>query len=223
MTEVPEKGRDTTQYGRATGLLGWNTFGEAGSVSNLSASECLGFAPEANSQVYAVSSPLLAGDALWPPVFLCVSVDISGYLRVHMTAGWLGGRSSSRRSASCSSTSRSSFRSCRSGAAGSQSRTRSTEIGAAVAGLGWAEATGGANAGRNRGRKQGLAPDPTGGAASRRDPNERAVAGRFGAGRGRCCLDPRRLTVRRQPIGRVRLSVGSSSEGAGLCWAGWSR
>ena len=124
-------------------------------------------------------------------------------------------RSSSRTtSPSCSSTARSSFRSCRSGAAGGQSRTRSTVIGGRGAGLGGAEATGGANAGRNHGRKRGLAPDPTGGAASRRDPNERAVAGRFGAGRWLCCLDPRRLTVRRQPNSRVRLSVGSSSEGA---------
>jgi len=79
-------------------------------------------------------------------------------------------------------------------------------IGAVGAGLGGAVATGGANAGRNHGRKQGLAPDPTGGAASRRDPNEKAVAGRCGAGRGGAVLDPRRLTVRRQPNGRERLS-----------------
>ena len=51
----------------------------------------------------------------------------------------------------------------------------STEIEAAGAELGGAVATGGANAGRNHGRKRGLAPDPTGGAASRRDPNESAV------------------------------------------------
>ena len=90
-------------------------------------------------------------------------------------------------------------------------------IGAVGAGLGGAVATGGANAGRNHGRKQGLAPDPTGGAASRRDLSEKAVAGRSrfaGRSRWQCCLDPRRLTVRRQPNGRVRLSVGSSSEGA---------
>ena len=48
-----------------------------------------------------------------------------------------------------------------------------------MAGLGGAEAAAGANGGRNQGRKQGLAPDPTGGAASRRDPNERAVAVRW--------------------------------------------
>ena len=52
-------------------------------------------------------------------------------------------------------------------------------IGAVGAGLGGAVATGGANAGRNHGRKQGLAPDPTGGAASRRDPNEKAVVVRW--------------------------------------------
>jgi len=86
-----------------------------------------------------------------------------------------------------------------------------------------AEATGGANAGRNQGRKRGLAPDPTGGAAPLVGLPRESGAVRGGAVRGRCCLDPRRLTVRRQPNGRVRLSVGSSSEGAVLCGAGWSR
>jgi len=36
-----------------------------------------------------------------------------------------------------------------------------------------AEATASANRRRNIGRKRGLAPDPTGGAASRRDPNDK--------------------------------------------------
>ena len=89
---------------------------------------------------------------------------------------------------------------------GSSRSTAIVPIGAAGAELGGAEAIGGANADRNHGRKQGLAPDPTGGAASRRDPNEKAVAGRCGAGRGGAVLDPRRLTVRRQPNGRERLS-----------------
>jgi len=48
-------------------------------------------------------------------------------------------------------------------------------IGAVGAVLDCAVATGGANAGRNHGRKRGLAPDPTGGAASRRDLSEKAV------------------------------------------------
>jgi len=52
-------------------------------------------------------------------------------------------------------------------------------IGGRGAGLGGAVATASANRRRNRGRKRGLAPDPTGGAASRRDPNERAVAVRW--------------------------------------------
>jgi len=72
-----------------------------------------------------------------------------------------GSRSSSRRSCSCSPS------------------TAIVPIGAAGAVLGGAVATGGANAGRNYGRKQGLAPDPTGGAASRRDLSEKAVAVRF--------------------------------------------
>ena len=62
----------------------------------------------------------------------------------------------------------------------------STEIEAAGAELGGAVATGGANAGRNHGRKRGLAPDPTGGAASRRDLSEKAVAVRFAVG-AVCC------------------------------------
>jgi len=75
------------------------------------------------------------------------------------------------------------------------------EAGGAV--RGGAVATGGANAGRNHGRKRGLAPDPTGGAASRRDLSEKAVAVAV-AGRWRCCLDPRRLTVRSGRFGAER-------------------
>ena len=74
-----------------------------------------------------------------------------------------------RQSCRCSS----SRRSC------SSPSTAIVPIGAAGAELGGAEATGGANAGRNHGRKQGLAPDPTGGAASRRDLPEKAVAVRL--------------------------------------------
>ena len=57
--------------------------------------------------------------------------------------------------------------------------TATVPIGAVGAVLDGAEAAAGANGGRNNGRKRGLAPDPTGGAASRRDPNERAVAVRW--------------------------------------------
>ena len=87
-------------------------------------------------------------------------------------------------------------------------------IGAVGAVLDCAVATGGANAGRNSGRKRGLAPRPDRPeAASRRDLHEKAVAGRsrlLGRSRWRCCLDPRRLTVRRQPNGRERLSAAVS-------------
>ena len=121
-------------------------------------------------------------------------------------------------SGDCRSSSRTTSPSCSSTRSPSW---RSTVIGGRGAGLGGAEATGGANAGRNHGRKRGLAPDPTGGAASRRDPNERAVAGRCGAGRWLCCLDPRRLTVRRQPNGRVRLSRAVRRRVR--CWAGRGR
>jgi len=119
--------------------------------------------------------------------------------------------SSRTTSASCSSTARSSFRSCRSGAAGGRSRTRSTVIGGRAAGLGGAVATGGANAGRNSGRKRGLAPRPDRPeAAPDRATPEKAVAGRCCAGRCGAVLDPRRLTVRRQPNGRERLSAAVS-------------
>lgn len=101
-------------------------------------------------------------------------------------------RSSSRRSCSCSPS------------------TAIVPIGAVGAVLDCAVATGGANAGRNSGRKRGLAPRPDRPeAASRRDLSEKAVAGRLRLlvrSRWRRCLDPRRLTVRRQPNGRVRLS-----------------
>jgi len=52
-------------------------------------------------------------------------------------------------------------------------------IGAVGAVLDCAVATGGANAGRNSGGSRPLRPDPTGGAASRRDPNEKAVVVRW--------------------------------------------
>jgi len=102
MVEVPEKGRDTTQRGRVRGPLGWNTVA-GGSVSFPSASECLGFAPEANSQVYRVSRFLPAGFALCTQEYLCVSVAISGYFHGHgrirsssRTRSTRAGRSSSR-------------------------------------------------------------------------------------------------------------------------------
>jgi len=119
MTEVPEKGRDTTREGRTSGLTGWNSVAGV-SVSFLSASECLGFAPEANSQVYRVIGPLRVVFALCTQKYLCVSVGTCGYFHGHGRI-----RSSSSRSVSWS-TSRSSSRSCRSGAAASQSRTPST-------------------------------------------------------------------------------------------------
>ena len=64
--------------------------------------------------------------------------------------------------------------------------SRSTVIGGRTAGLGGAEATGGANAGRNQGRKQGLAPDPTGEAAPLGASPENAVAVRWAVG-AVCC------------------------------------
>jgi hypothetical protein len=102
MIEVPEKGRDTTRAGRTSGPTGWNSLGRR-SVSHPSASECLGFAPEANSQVYRVSRSLPVGFALWTQEYLCVSVDICGYFHGHgrirsssRTTSTRAGRSSSR-------------------------------------------------------------------------------------------------------------------------------
>ena len=83
MAEVPEKDRDTTQRGRATGPLGWNTFAEGSSVSGPFASECLGLTPEANSQVYHVTTALPAGFDVQTAVCFWIPVDTCGYLRVH--------------------------------------------------------------------------------------------------------------------------------------------
>ena len=116
-------------------------------------------------------------------------------------------RSSSRRSCSCSPS------------------TAIVPIGAVGGVLDCAVAPPGANRRRNSGRKRGLAPRPDRPeAASRRDLSEKAVAGRSrfaGRSRWRCCLDPRRLTVRRQPNGRVRLS--RSVRRRVRCWAGRGR
>ena len=96
-------------------------------------------------------------------------------------------------------------RECRLSSSRSWSRTLSTEIEAAGAVLSGAEATGGANAGRNSGRKRGLAPRPDRPeAAPDRATPEKAVAGRCCAGRCGAVLDPRRLTVRSGRFGAER-------------------
>ena len=136
MVEVPEKGRDTTQWGRAIGPLGWNSLGRR-SVSFPSSSECLGFTPEA------------------------ISSFTGGLLR----------RASAFRFSDRPTVGRVSL----------VSETRSCG-----AGRGGAEATGGANAGRNQGGSDPLRVDPTGGAAPLGASPENAVAVQWAVG-AVCC------------------------------------
>ena len=98
-----------------------------------------------------------------------------------------------------------------------RSCSSSTEIAAAGAELGGggAAAPPGANRRRNPGRKQGGSHPPLTRPAEPHPigplPRRRSRCG-AGAERGRCgaALDPRRLTVRRQPNGQERLSAAVS-------------
>jgi len=114
MAEVPEKGRDTTQRGRATGLLGWNTLPKGSSVSHPFASECLGLTPEANSQVYHVTTALPAGFDVQTAVCFWIPADACGYLRAH-GHGRRGSRSRRAASQSRTRSTRSPTASCGSG------------------------------------------------------------------------------------------------------------
>jgi len=82
MIEVPEKDRDTTQRGRTSGPLGWNSV-ERVSVSGSFASECLGFATEANSQVYDGIEPLSTEPGTQTAMLLQVSLGIPECLHGH--------------------------------------------------------------------------------------------------------------------------------------------
>ena len=88
-----------------------------------------------------------------------------------------------------------------------------------------AEAAAGANRRRNTGGSGGL--PPTRPAACRRsdppDHRQRVCGGGAGWGRWRCCLDSRRLSVRRKPNGAERLSKALSRRVSGCIVRRWSR